>query len=139
LLNVFNKPKSGGVASHAVGKTDTLDVTIALRVNSRSGLFLATGSDLRWRYKRPSVTIRVSNESFGAKIIFPWLLDNPVTSFASFFDHSGSVADVEMGIHAKPELFAVTARFFPIPPAVPEEHADVVRFELATSKDGYAG
>ena len=34
-----------------------------------------------------------------------------------------------MGIHAKPQLFPVAVRFFPIPPAVPEEHADVVRFE----------
>jgi len=34
------------------------------------------------------------------KASVPWLLDNPVTSFASFFDHSGSVADLEMWIHA---------------------------------------
>jgi hypothetical protein len=90
---------------------------------------LAVGSDLRRRYKCPSVTIRVSNECFGAKIVLFWLLNNPVASLASFFDHSGSVADVEMGIHAKPELFAVTARFFPAPSTVPEEDAEVIRLQ----------
>jgi hypothetical protein len=33
-----------------------------------------------------------------AKIKFSWLLDNPVTGFAGFFDCSGGVADLEMGI-----------------------------------------
>lgn len=90
---------------------------------------LAVGSDLRRRYKGPSVTIRVRNECFGAKIIFSWLLDDPVTSSAGLFDHSSSVVDLEMGIHAEPQLFPAPARFFPIPPAVPEKHADVARFQ----------
>ena len=34
-----------------------------------------------------------------------------------------------MGIHAQPELFPLPASFFPIPAAVPEEHADVIRFQ----------
>ena len=89
----------------------------------------ALGSDFRRRYKRPGITIRVSNECFGAKIIFPWLLDNPVTRFAGFFNCRGSVTDLEMGIHAQPELFPLPASFFPIPAAVPEEHADVIRFQ----------
>ena len=56
------------------------------RVIANGGV-LAVGSDLRRRYKRPCVTIRVSNKCFGAKIIFSWLLDNPVTSFAGLFEH----------------------------------------------------
>ena len=51
------------------------------------------------------------------------------SQLASFFDHSGGVADLEMGIHPKPELFAVTARFFPPPSTVPEEDADVIRLQ----------
>ena len=34
-----------------------------------------------------------------------------------------------MGIPAQPELFPLPASFFPIPAAVPEEHADVIRFQ----------
>jgi hypothetical protein len=63
-----------------------------LRGDSANGAVLAVGSNLRRRYKRPCVTFRVSNKCFGAKIIFSWLLDNPVTGFAGLFDRSGSIA-----------------------------------------------
>jgi hypothetical protein len=56
-------------------------------------------------------------------------LDNPVTSFAGLFHHSRRVANLEMRIHPKPELFPARTRFFPVPPAVPEKHTHVARFQ----------
>ena len=90
---------------------------------------LVVGSDLRRRYKCPSITIRISNERFGAKIILFWLLNDPVASLTGFFDRGGGVSHLEMRIHPKPQLLSAPARFFPPPSTVPEEDADVVRFQ----------
>jgi hypothetical protein len=87
---------------------------------------LVVGSDLRRRYKRPNVTIRFSNECFGAKIILFWLLNDSVASLTGLFDCGGGVAHLEMKIHPKPQLLSAPARFFPPSPTVPEEDADVV-------------
>jgi hypothetical protein len=75
---------------------------------------LVVGSDLRRRYKRPSVTIRISNECFGAKIILFWLLDNPVARLPGLFDRCGGVAHLEMRIHTKPQLFSAGELGFPV-------------------------
>jgi uncharacterized membrane protein YphA (DoxX/SURF4 family) len=44
------------------------------------------------RHKCPSVTIRISNECFGSKMILFWLLDNPVASLPGLFDRSGGTS-----------------------------------------------
>jgi hypothetical protein len=66
--------------------------------------------------------LRCQNHSF-------WLLNNPLASLTGLFDRGDGVAYLEMRIHPKPQLFSAPARFFPPPSTVPEEDADVVRFQ----------